>query len=365
MGTLRYFSGSREAGKRSPAGELMRLELKKKGRLPAVERYKFLLNKKIQEAKKEAMLAPKPGRIMSKKAEDALKQIAMKKAAKQEKIMRRMVVVQPRVWHNGSINAKGKIHDVAGNYVGRVNTKNAKISFFSGFAGGKYKPKSSATELFIQDSINKYSPYFINLRKMQDMQQGTYPLVGSPLEGNNHNDVINLYGRTASSSYAPQQQRQEEGGVHGANQDGAFRTGGGGVTSLGVMSDNVWGNFVDNAWGTTVDNVWGGTESNIWGGLGAGGLWGYKGVRIFGTGNGTNYLAKMANKVAAFLGFRLGKASILGSNRGRNNGRAGNVGQRAAAGSSRTGGPRTTGRSGGGSSGARSGGAPRSSGRGR
>ena len=173
MGTLRYFSGSREAGKRSPASELMRIELKKKGKLPAVERYKFLLNKKIQEAKKEAMLAPKAGRVMSKKAEDALKQIAMKKAAKQEKVMRRMVVVQPRNWYNGSINKKGKIHDIAGNYVGRVNTKNGKISFFAGFAGGKYKPKSSATELFIQDSINKYSPYFINLRKMQEMQQGT------------------------------------------------------------------------------------------------------------------------------------------------------------------------------------------------
>ena len=361
MGTLRYFSGSRDPGKRSPASELMRLELKKKGKLPAVERYKFLLSKKMQEAKKEAMLAPKPGRTMSKKAEDALKQIAMKKAAKQEKVMRRMVVVQPRNWYNGSINKKGKIHDIAGNYVGRVNTKNGKIAFFSGFSGGKYKPKSLATELFIQESINKYSPYFINLRKMQEMQQGTYPVVGPSENPYRNQDVINLYGgRVASAeSSAP----QEVTNVFGTHQDGYMRNGvgGGGVTSLGVVSDNVWGTFADNAWGTTVDNVWGGTESNVWGGLGTGGLWGWKGVRVWGTGNGKNYLAKIARAVAAFLGFKLGRSPLHQRLRdsARNAARTGNNGTRTAG--ARTGGGSSGARTGGG----RTGGTPRSSGRSR
>ena len=335
---VRYFNGSRESGKRSPAGELMRLELQKKGKLPAVERYKFLLNQKLMEAKKQSMLAPKPGRVMSKRAEEALKQIAMKKAAKQQKIMRRMVVVQPKNWYNGSIDKKGKIHDVAGNYVGRVNTKNGKINFFAGFEGGKYKARSSATELFIQESINKYSPYFVNLRKMQQMQQGMYPLIGSPLD-DHQQEVLNLHGRTA----VPQQ--VEITNVFGTHLDGHMRQGGGGVTSLGVMSDNVWGGFADNAWGTAVDNVWGGTESNVWGGLGAGGLWGYKGVRIFGTGNGVNYLAKVAKAAAAIFGLNIkfGKGKDGSSGQGRNAGpRTAGGGPRTSGG---TAGARTSGRS--------------------
>ena len=306
----------------------------------------------MQESRKQAMMNPKaspfslPGaksqqRGMSKRAEEAIKQIAMKKAAKQEKVLRRMVIVQPKNWYNGSINKKGKIFDVAGNYVGKVNTKNGNIGFFAGFESGKYKPKSTRTELFIQDSINKYSPYFINLRKMQEMQQGMYPIVGPAHE--QHHDVINLYGRTASS--AP----QEVTNVFGTHQDGHIRQGGGGVTSLGVMSDNVWGGFADNAWGTTVDNVWGGTESNVWGGLGAGGLWGWKGVKVWGTGNGVNYLAKISRAVAAIFGLRLGR-----SERSRTTG-------------PRTAGPRTAGSSGGtrtaGSSGPRN--MPRSGGRSR
>ncbi|NBX03821.1 MAG: hypothetical protein EBR02_07180 [Alphaproteobacteria bacterium] len=334
---VRFFNGGRDNnGKKSPASELMRLEMQKKGKLSSVDRYKFLLQKKLQASKEEAMLKSShngfslPGtksgaRTMSKKAEDALKQIAMKKAAKQAKVMRQMVVVQPKNWYNGSIDKKGKIRDVAGNYVGKVNTKNGKIGFFSGFESGKYKPKSLATELFIQDSINRYSPYFINLRKMQQMQQGMYPIVGLPDQ-----DVINLYGRTASS--APQQITN----VFGTDQDGVQRTNVG-VTAWGAVSDNVWGNFADNAWGTMVDNVWGTTESNVWGGIGGNSLWGYKGVKMWGTGNGTNYLARIASAVAAIFGLRLSRSE-------RSNARTSGG---STGGSGRTGGnaPRTAARS--------------------
>jgi hypothetical protein len=131
-------------------------------------------------------------------------------------------------------------------------------------------------------------------------------------------DVINLYGgRTASS------QPQEITNVFGTHQDGHVRSSGGGVTSLGVVSDNVWGNFADNAWGTSVDNVWGTTESNVWGGLGAGGLWGWKGVKVWGTGNGVNYLSKIVNGVAALFGLRLGRSErSKGGNAGLGSGRS-------------------------------------------
>lgn len=340
---VRYFSGGRDGSGKSPASELMRIEIQKKGKMPAVERYRYLYNKKLEESQKLAKLqqpsmfgflqkkiGQKEGgnRQMSYRAEQALKQIAQRKAAKQAKIMRRMVFVQPKNFHNGSINRKGQIYDVAGNMVGKVNTKNGNIAFFAGFAGGKYKPKSLSTELLITDSINQYSPYFINLRKMQAMQNGWNPQTGSfgPSD-----EVINVY--------APP--RMPLGNVHGSHEDSAGSSGGNvGVTSWGAVSNNAWGTFNDNVWGTMVDNVWGGTESNVWGGLGGNSLWGWKGVKVWGTGNGTNYIKGITKALSALFGIKLG-----GSGSGGERSRYSNIGRGGSSG--RTGGsvPRSSGRS--------------------
>src|ERR1044072_2802780 len=77
-----------------------------------------------------------------------------------------------------------------------------------------------------------------------------------------------------------------------------------GVASGGAMSDNVWGAYADNIWGRSLDNVWGGNSTDVWGGVGAGGLWGNKGVKIWGTGNGTNYLRGLTSFLAAFFGLK-------------------------------------------------------------
>ncbi|MGE3713631.1 MAG: hypothetical protein AB7F82_03765, partial [Alphaproteobacteria bacterium] len=195
---------------------------------------------------------------------------------------------------NGSITSKGRIFDVAGNQVAYVNTKNGKMQAMNGWSIGKYKPRSIQTNLAIQDAINKYSPYYINLRKMQQMQQG---------EG--AHGVVNLYGPTtpnAHTLYGPSASEPSMSDYYGTAAGGPRQNIG--MTAWGAMSNNAWGTFADNAWGTVSDNAWGTAATDVWGGISAGSLWGVKGTKIWGTGNGRNYLKGIANFMAAMFGLK-------------------------------------------------------------
>jgi len=317
MGTTRFFNGGREPGKRSVASEIMRFEIRKKGKLDPTERYKRILKMKLQESQQKASLMggpPKtfglPGSIqearkMSKKAEQALKDIAARKAAKQAKADRMMVIIQPRNYSTGRLSKNGQISDIAGNIVGTVNRKNGKMITSTGGSLGKYKSKSFMTDLAIQGGIDKYSPYYINLRKMQAMQQGDG---GNGVWGGSSGGVIDVHGsdnfHAASNAYG---YSAAGGGVFesfGSDFSGPRQNVG--VTGWGAMSDNVWGTYNDNVWGTSSDTVWGTNTSDVWGGIG-GNPWGNfaKTVRVWGSGNGPNYLKGLANRVAAFFGLNL------------------------------------------------------------
>jgi hypothetical protein len=298
MNNRRLTGGGGTRG-RGVAGDIMRFEIQKNGKLPAADRYKLILKKKMEENKKAldqktkssfSIFNVKEARKMSKKAEDALKQVAARKAAKEAKAMRQMVVVQPRTYPTGTLDRKGQIFDVAGNIVAKVNTKNGKISTLTGWGLGKYKPKSIMTDLLVQDTISKFSPYFIQQRKLQMLQQSAN-VHGTPMD-----EVINVYGRTAAPA-------------DGAAGDGIYSTPGAmgprqniGATAWGARSDNVWGTYADNAWGQSADNVWGGNSTDVWGGVGVGGLWGQKGPNIWGTGNGRNYLRGISSFIMALFG---------------------------------------------------------------
>jgi hypothetical protein len=289
MATVRYFGGGRDSRKRSAAAELMRLEIDKKGKLQPGERYKILLKKKLAAAREQAMLKQAGGRNMSKKAEQAIKEIAAKKAAKEAKALRRMVIVQPKIYHNGKINAKGKVTDIEGNIVAQVNLKNGKMATAGGWSLGKYKPASMRTHQALMEAIDKYSPYYIKQRQMQMAQQAA-------LLNGGHDEVINLYGaNTPNTQQAPQALNLFGEAASGPRQNI-------GVTAWGAMADNPWGTFADNAWGTTSDNVWGTASTNVWGGIG-GNAFGGKGIQFFGTGNGTNYLKSLTSIIKAYFGF--------------------------------------------------------------
>lgn len=299
----RYFNTGRDAGRVGVASEIARLEIMKKGKLPSTERYKQILKKKLESEKKKVLgdrvkvgfTIPgslKEARKMSRQAEQKLKELAQKKAAKEAKRLRKMVIVTPRNYHNGSLDKKGKIYDVAGNVVGQVNTKNGKMSTMHGWNLGKYKPQSYRTDIVIQQAIDQHSPYFINQRRQQLLQQQgvvQYTSFGPPAEeGATHN----LYGSLQTAA---------DSNFYGADAGPARQNIA--ATAWGARSDNVWGNFADNTWGTFADNVWGGNYSDVWGGMGAGNLWGQKGVRIWGTGSGKNYILKFTSAIAALFGF--------------------------------------------------------------
>lgn len=317
MSNTRNFIGGRSGGGSNPVTDLVKLEIQKGGKLPPAARYKYILKKRMEAAQglqdahgkmklkgvaldyknilskkisdsKNKQIGSASGRFRSKRAEDALRQIAMKKAAKEAKALRKMVIVRPQSFSNGSINSKGKIYDVANNLIGQVNTKNGNMATTMGWSFGKYKPRSITTNMAIQEAITKYSPYYINLRKMQAMQQGAVVT----------DEVVNLYGYSNSAQHSVQSTDFYGSDISGPRQNI-------GVTAWGAMSNNAWGTFSDNAWGTVADNAWGTASTDVWGGMSAGSLWGAKGTQIWGTGDGKNYLRKFAQAVAALFGISL------------------------------------------------------------
>jgi hypothetical protein len=156
------------------------------------------------------------------------------------------------------------------------------------------------TDMNIQNAINLHSPYFIQQRRLQQLQQMQAAGMGLTVHGPMDNpDAINLFGYSNNAS-KPVETSYDN--AYGSNFAGPRQNIG--VTAWGAMSDNVWGTYADNIWGQSADNVWGTNSTDVWGGIGVGGLWGVKGPKIWGTGNGVNYLKGLSNRVAAFFGLK-------------------------------------------------------------
>jgi hypothetical protein len=307
MSSIRFFSGGRDMGKRGIASEHMRFELSKKGKMPTADRYKRIMKKKLEENKQKAMagktspfgmpLNIQAARKMSKRTEQVLKELAERKARKEAKAQRQMVIIQARNFPNGQINKKGQLFDIAGNIVARVNPKTGRLTTEQGTFIGKYKPKSYFTTIMLQDTINKFSPYYLQQRKLQMMQQ--QGMINVTSWGPMGDDVINVMGRNT----APVVEENTDSAMFGnATSMGPRQNIG--MTAWGARSDNAWGTFADNAWGQSADNVWGGNSTDVWGGVGVGGLWGQKGPHIWGTGSGKNFLRAFTNAVAIFFGLK-------------------------------------------------------------
>lgn len=314
MQTTRFFSGARMGHKGGEASRMKKMEIMKGGKLaftPA-ERYQRLIRKKIEEHNAKAQANPRnsfmlPGaasatKNISRKAQQAIAEISKRKAIKEEKELRQMVVIKPKRYYDnqgyfGRVDAKGQVFDEMENLVLRVDRKKGRVKTVNGFPLGKYKPKSWSHTSWMRDWITKNSPYHHRLRQMELQRQ-----------------VAAMYGMTtmASSVYGAANIDVTVVDVHGQSLHGddirlqnASRNNLG-ITAWGVVSNNIHGTFGDNVHGTFSDNVWGRASTNIWGGIGdAGGVWGKPGARrIWGTGNPNqkNYIA------AAFWGL----ASLFG-----------------------------------------------------
>lgn len=316
MKTTRYFSGSRVDSRMGDAAKLKRLEIMKGGKLPftSADRYKRILAKKLAEHQKKASVfnaysafslpgTKSTAAHMSKSARRALEEISKRNALKEEKAMRQMVVIKPREYGGfGRIDAKGRVFDQANNIALRVDAKTGMLKTPGGFSVGKYRPKSWLHESFMREQIVKHSPYHIRLRMAMLQQQvalmyaGQYDNLAHPVTV--HGIPAEMASMLASNVYGNAQDISS-GETFVSNRNNL------GVTSHGVVSNNVWGTFGENVHGTFGDNVWGRASTDIWGGIDAGGMWRSNGParRIWGSAQGKNYIARGFWALAGLFGF--------------------------------------------------------------
>lgn len=352
MSTRGNFTGTRESSSTAAIlKQLRKIEISKGGKLPltSTQRYKMILNKRMEEHRKKSQINAyndftlgkgQAGgeRKMSRRAEMALKEIARKKAVKEAKELRQMVVIKPRHYGSaGQITAKGIVYDHVNNITMRVDTKNGKIKTMGGFTIGKYKPKSAWHDSQMQTWIRKYSPYHLKLQQMelqrqiqamyQLQQAGGVTVHGMPYDPSQLQaqlqHLIDAYGNL-------HQQADHYGNVSDHGHAGQLTQGqrtNMGVTAWGVQSNNVWGTFGENTWGGFAENVWGRTNNNIWGGIGdAGNFWRTPGRNVFRSGVGTgqkNYIGMWGGMLLSFMGLggrrpgaRTARVSTPGAQRG-------------------------------------------------
>lgn len=298
MTNSRISTASPTGPRNSYATKLIKMSILKGGRISTQrlmkETFKHTMKKRLHESqtrsaenRKSFMMAGArdKGPQMSKTAQMALDHMARKKAAKEESELRRMVFITPTMYpSHGKLTEKGAIHDINGNLVMKVD-KYGRIKTTTGWAVGKYKPKSVANKYVIMAAIEKHSPYFIQQRKQQQLQREA--------------EIAQMYGHgsaQAASLFGGADRYSEE--LSTSTRQGSVA---GGVTSWGVMADNAHGNFSANIWGTVGDNVWGGVESNVWGGF---------------AGNGSNIFSSWKNDGSS--GSIFGSGNIFGSKRGWN-----------------------------------------------
>lgn len=227
----RGFTGAR-GGKIevSASAKIMRDTLRKGGKITP-ETYKKMLQEKLNEAKARASSKEKQnfsmfGRSDSKKrsqsADKTMMLMAMMALEKEEKKLRKEVVIKVRRFINGRIDAKGKIFDQMGNIVARVNLKNGAMTTVYGQHFGIYKQNSTLVNNAIIAVINKNSPFLANQRKA----------------------------------------------IAAAATASSFWGGAAAAPSLDVWSrtpTDVWGNTALNGWGNPQVDAWGRTQTDAWG----------------------------------------------------------------------------------------------------
>lgn len=225
----RNFSGSRSGSGSNVSLKIIRDTLRKGGRINE-DTFKKIVKAKLAEARsnaannpavKSSMFGNKGGAKRSDKAQKAVNMMNQIKIAKEIRRAAKEVVIVVRRFINGKIDEKGRIKDLAGNLVARVNIKNGAMSTLDGQYIGVYDGKSQGVVNKIQDAINKFSPYFIAQRTAE----------------------LKL-------------KQQREGGAEGDSN------------KLDVWSrtpTDVWGRAQTDVWGRAKSDVWGRTQSDMWG----------------------------------------------------------------------------------------------------
>lgn len=220
----------------SVASKIIRDTIRQGGRINE-ETFKKIVQAKLKEARTNSMnklmdakMAQNGGR--SANAQKSIEMMNEMYAAQDSKKEAKEVIIVARRFHNGKIDEKGRIFDIAGNMVAKVNVKNGVMISINGEFIGKYASKGGKTYGAITDAIEKSSPYLINQRQV----------------------------------LLKQKQDEDEERVKGSSDSGG--SGWGSKISLDIWSKtptNAWGNVETDVWGRPAANVWGKTASDSWG----------------------------------------------------------------------------------------------------
>ncbi len=236
----RNFVGARSSGGSQVAFKIIRKTISKGGRINEGT-FRKIVDAKLSEARANlgTKMKDRPsmfGKIgqnkrKSKKAEETLEMVNKMREEKAIRKANKEVVIEVRRFINGKIDDKGRIKDITGNVVAKVNLKNGAMSDITGQYIGLYQPKSQAVVNKIEATINKLSPYFIAQRAAAQKQKESLETL---VNGGNSSD-LNVWSRTPTDIWG-----------RSTNTD-------------------AWGRPKADIWGRTQTDSWGNQQIDMWG----------------------------------------------------------------------------------------------------
>ncbi len=232
----RNFIGQRSAGSSNITLRVIRNTLRKGGRINE-DTFRKIVRGKLDEARanmgKKGYNASMFGSIggnkrRSKKAEETIEKVNRLREERAVKKANKEVVIVPRRFINGKIDEKGRIKDITGNVVAKVNLKNGAMTDINGQYFGVYISKNQGVVNKIEAQIDKVSPYYIGQRtallKAKELKEKLLESVS-----------LDVWSRTP-------------------------------VDAWGRPKDtDVWGRPKTDIWGRTQSDMWGNQQLDMWG----------------------------------------------------------------------------------------------------
>lgn len=238
----RNFVGARAGGGSQVSYKIIRKTISKGGRINEGT-FRKIVSAKLSEARanmgKNGRDRPSMfGKIgqnkrRSRKAEETLEMVNKMREEKAIRKANKEVVIEVRRFINGKIDEKGRIKDITGNVVGKVNIKNGAMTDITGQYIGAYQSKSQAVVNKIEAMINRVSPYYIAQRAAQQKQKEALETLLSG--GNNNSNNLDVWSRTPVDIWGRPTQ-----------VDG-------------------WGRPKTDIWGRTQTDMWGNQQVDMWG----------------------------------------------------------------------------------------------------
>ncbi|MEQ1790042.1 MAG: hypothetical protein ABL857_06315 [Rickettsiales bacterium] len=232
--------GNRKNSKKKSVSAMIIHETLRKGGKINEQTFQKILNAKLKEARTNSlnnMFDAKMSQNGGRRSANAQRTIDMMNdmfAARDAKKDSKQVIIVARRYHNGKIDDRGRIFDVAGNMVAKVNVKNGFMASINGDYMGRYDAKSAKTYATITGAIEKNSPYLIAQRAVVERQKAeanNAALYGGGSSGNNSLDV---WSRTPTDIW-------------------------------GRSKVDIWGRPATDVWGRTQTDSWGNQQVDIWG----------------------------------------------------------------------------------------------------